>query len=393
MTGDERAGRDVPDEHGTRLDAPDWWVYQGTGRPLQDIRLAEILPPPPPWRDFRGGPLPVDEDPPEDDGEAERRLGARFQLTAREVDPREADMVNAALFLRRPLLVTGPPGIGKSALPYRVARELRLGRVLKWPIVGHTTLRSGLYSYDAIGRAEAAGTHRAARWPYPAPSEPAPSTREPTSPRGNTSGPGLGTPGSEDPPIGDFVRLGPVGTALLPRRLPRVLLIDELDKSEPDLPNDLLNLFEDGEFTIPELERLRSRSPEVNVLTADPGSIAAIADGRVQCRAFPFIVITSNGEREFPSAFMRRCVRLELQQPGHERLAAMVAAHMLDPDDLHRDRLIQDFLERNIPSGGLSADKLLDAVYLATSGAYRADDASWPRLLDALWQRLTSAVI
>ena len=84
-------------------------------------------------------------------------------------------MVYAALFLRRPLLVTGPPGRCKSALPYRVARELRLGRVLKWPIVGHTTLRSGLYSYDAIGRAEAAehaGRHYGRTQPRPSPHRP-----------------------------------------------------------------------------------------------------------------------------------------------------------------------------------------------------------------------------
>ena len=42
--------------------------------------------------------------------------------------------------------------------------------------------------------------------------------------------------------------------------------------------------------------------------------------GRVRCRAFPFIVLTSNGEREFPPAFLRRCVRLDLHQPDDEHL-------------------------------------------------------------------------
>jgi len=61
-------------------------------------------------------------------------------------------MVNAALYLRRPLLITGKPGTGKSSLAYAVAHELKLGEVLYWPITTRTTLKDGLYSYDAIGR-------------------------------------------------------------------------------------------------------------------------------------------------------------------------------------------------------------------------------------------------
>jgi MoxR-like ATPase len=385
MSADGRPGEASPDQRAAPSSVPDWWVYRGTGRPLSDIRLTDILPAPPPWRDFRGGPLPADDEPPADDGEYERRLGSRYQPPEQGADPQEADMVNAALFLRRPLLVTGPPGIGKSALPYRIARELRLGRVLRWPIVSHTTLRSGLYSYDAIGRAEAAGARRA--WADTSVPPGAPRDTEPgPASRGKSAAPAT----VEDPPIGEFIRLGPLGTAFLPGRLPRVLLIDELDKSEPDLPNDLLSLFEDGEFTIPELERLRTRSPDVTVLTADPGGSAVIPGGRVRCNAFPMIVITSNGEREFPLPFIRRCVRLEMRPPDQERLAAMVAAHLLDPDSTHSARLIEDFMARSRASGGLPADKLLEAVYLATSGAYQADDPSWPRLLDALWRRLAS---
>lgn len=398
MSADERPDELAPDVSAVRsaTPVPDWWIYRGTGRPLQDIRLAEILPAPPPWRDFHGGPLPEVDNPPVDDGEAERRLGAEFHLSERDVDPHEADMVNAALLLRRPLLVTGPPGIGKSALAYRIARELWLGRVLRWPIVSHTTLRSGQYGYDAIGRAQAAGARRASAWPSSADAgaaDPAARNEMPRNGPAQQPGPaGQSAADTDEPPIGQFVRLGPLGTAFLPRRLPRVLLIDELDKSDPDLPNDLLSLFEDGEFTIPELERVRSRSPEVSVFTADPDTIATISAGRVRCQAFPVVVITSNGEREFPAPFLRRCLRLEMQPPDDRRLAAMVAAHTLDPDGTYRDELIGDFLRRSRSGGGLPADKLLDALYLASSGAYQADDPSWSRLLDELWRRLSSAV-
>jgi MoxR-like ATPase len=332
------------------MSTTDWWIYHGTGRPLHGIDLDEVLPPPPHWRDFRGAPLPDHDVPPADDGEADRRLGMAYRLAERDVDPHELDMVNAALYLRRPLLVTGEPGTGKSSLAYRIARELGLGRVLRWPVTSRTSLGSGLYAYDAIGRAQAAQHSR-------------------------------------EPDVGDFIRLGPLGTALLPRRLPRVLLIDELDNSESDLPNDLLSMFEEGEFTIQELARLRHREPEVTVHTADADATATVVGGRVRCRAFPMIVMTSNGERDFPPAFQRHCLRLTIEAPTVGQLAAMVASHMVDPDGEHRDRLVREFAERCKAEGDLPADRLLDAVYLATSGSYQADDIAWPRLIDALWRR------
>lgn len=343
--------------------APEWWIYRGTGRPLSDIDLTELLPDPPPWRRFDGGPLPESDLPPPDDGDAERRLGSEFHLAERDVSSTELDMVNASLYLRRPLLVTGRPGTGKSALAYRIARELRLGRVLRWAITSHTTSASALYRYDAIGRVQAAATRNATQ----------------------------NAAEAEEPPIGEFIRLGPLGTAFLPRRLPRVLLIDELDKSEADLPNDLLGIFEDGDFPIPELARALSGAHAVSVHTDDPLGRATVVDGRVRCRAFPIVVITSNGEREFPPAFLRRCLRLEMPDPDVDQLAAMVANHALGAEGEHRDRLIEEFVARRAQADGLPVDRLLEAVYLATSGAYRDGDHAWPRLVNALWRRLSAA--
>src|SRR4029453_10569320 len=91
----------------------------------------------------------------EQDEEIERKLGRPDSHLVRHADRAECDMVNAAVLLRRPLLVTGSPGRGKSSIAFRLARELRLGRVLEWPITSRTTLRCGLYEYDAIGRAQA----------------------------------------------------------------------------------------------------------------------------------------------------------------------------------------------------------------------------------------------
>ena len=67
-------------------------------------------------------------------------------------EPALLNPVNAALYLRRPLLVTGRPGVGKSTLAYAVAYELGLGPVLRWPITSSSSLKDGLYHYDAIGR-------------------------------------------------------------------------------------------------------------------------------------------------------------------------------------------------------------------------------------------------
>jgi MoxR-like ATPase len=326
-----------------------WWIYRGTGLPQDDVNLADRLLDPPHWRRFDGSPVQLR--PPDEGVDADRRLGAGRRFAA-QPDEHEGDMINAALLLRRPLLVTGAPGTGKSTLAYQVARELRLGRVLHWAITSRTTLSSGLYGYDAIGRAQAAAA------------------------RDTTSG------------IGDFVRLGPLGTALLAYELPRVLLIDELDKSDIDLPNDLLHVFEEGEFEIPELVRLRDREREVTVFTDDPARSAVVVNGRVRCKAFPFVVITSNKEREFPPAFLRRCLRLEIAPLREDQLAAIVAAHF-GGADAHGD-LIRSFLEHGRDTG-LAADQLLNAVYLATSGAYSAD-ASWLRLLNALWQELTAGL-
>lgn len=341
---------------------PTWWRYRGDGIPATDEARVR-LPDPPPWRTFRGEPLQSPA--PEDDEETDRKLGRTGADLVRRADPHECDMVNAAIVLRRPLLVTGNPGTGKSSIAYRIARELRLGRVLRWPVTSRTTLRAGLYEYDAIGRAQAAaGLH--ASWRDPG-DRPATDRREPN--------------------IGDFVRLGALGTALLSYERPRVLLVDELDKSDVDLPNDLLHTFEDGEYTVPELVRARRQQPEVAVYTDDPDRVATIRDGRVRCRAFPIVVITSNGEREFPPAFLRRCLRLDLQPPNADDLAAMVRAQLPALGDEQRG-LIEDFLLRT-ENDSLARDQLLNAVFLTTSGAYAGDEEAWQRLITAIWHSLS----
>ncbi|MEV5977223.1 MoxR family ATPase [Streptomyces sp. NPDC052114] len=307
----------------------EWLIYRGAGEPHDGI---DRLPPPPPWRDFDGGP-PLPPDAPLDSASS-RRLGAwRGMVEAFRPRAEEVEVINAALYLRRPLLVTGRPGTGKSTIPHAVAYELGLGRVLRWPITSRSTLRDGLYNYDAIGRLQDVQLRSTAH-------------------------------GTGESYIGNYLRLGPMGTALLPYARPRVLLIDEIDKSDVDLPNDLLSVLEEGEFSIPELERVADQAGQESVeVMTDDGRRARVEGGRVRCHAFPFVVLSSNGERDFPAPLMRRCLHLELAPPDQHRLAAMVRAHLGQEAEQSGQDLIERFLSRD-PDELLAADQLLNALYL-----------------------------
>ncbi|MYT24511.1 AAA family ATPase [Streptomyces sp. SID7760] len=349
----------------------EWLIYRGVGEPHDGI---EALPDPPPWRDFDGGPVGEPGGPADTaDGNVTRRLGAHRQAAElHRPEPEELEAINAALYLRRPLLVTGYPGTGKSTLAHAVAHELKLGRVLRWPVVSRTVLQEGLYRYDAIARLQDVqiAASGGPRWGPPA------------GPPGPAPGAGPGPAAPPVPGIGKYIRLGPLGTALLPTERPRVLLIDELDKSDIDLPNDLLNVLEEGEFALPELERVADTEPEVQVLT-DDGAKVTVRGGRVRCRAFPFIILTSNGERDFPAALLRRCIQLKLGQPGEKRLATMVRAHLGEEAARLGADLIREFLSRS-QSELVAADQLLNAIYLT----HHAAPPTREDLADLLIQRL-----
>ena len=114
----------------------------------------------------------------------------------------------------------------------------------------------------------------------------------------------------------------------MPSRRPRVLIIDEIDKSDINLPNDLLNLFEEGKFEIPELARIAKEKKEVEVRTYD-GFDVPIREGKVSCHNFPLIILTNNGERDFPPPFLRRCLRLTMPyDPDAKALKEIVKAHL-----------------------------------------------------------------
>lgn len=150
-------------------------------------------------------------------------------------------------------------------------------------------------------------------------------------------------------------------------------------------------MFEEGSFEIPELARIAARQPRVRVGTQDdPELRAGIGRGRVQCSAFPVVVLTSNGERDFPPPFLRRCIRLHVEPPREEKLKQIVRQRLrLDDttwDDRYQD-LITAFIERRT-EGDLATDQLLNAVQLRLSGAW-SGAGEREDFLDVVLQRLT----
>lgn len=330
----------------------------------EPLRLAND---PPPWRNFGeksnlNGAFQVrkmDKD--------QARRGQIFQ-----VEEFEANMVNAALILRRPLLIAGFAGVGKTSLAYAAAWQLGLGNVLRWSITSRSMLKEALYEYDAISRLQDASLEKS------------------------------GIEGSNSRDIGQYITLGPLGTALLPNNSgpyqPRVLLIDEIDKSDIDLPNDLLHVFEEGTFEIPEIARYK-HSPEQKTVTVKTWRGAETVDipvsGIVTCTDFPLVILTTNAEREFSPAFRRRCLEIKIKSPQKEKLESIVRSHFNLYGDL--DKKVKDLLDEfdnktRKEQYVLAVDQLLNAIYLIKSNP-NADLHEFRALLDTILHSITEQTV
>lgn len=201
--------------------------------------------------------------------------------------------VNLAIFLRRPLLLEGDAGCGKTRLASAIAYELGLP-LYRWDVRSSTRAQDGLYEYDAILRLHDVEVQKSQGSQPPVVSQGGddqqpPKRRDPGDPR-------------------DYRKFGPLGKAFRVQDCPAVVLIDEIDKADLDFPNDLLTVLDEPwEFTIPETGE---------TVAADPNHR-------------PIVLITSNKEKgNLPAPFLRRCLYRYVEFPNDtKRLQEIVRQH------------------------------------------------------------------
>jgi len=174
--------------------------------------------------------------------------------------------VNAAVLLRRPLLVKGEPGTGKTVLAHEIAKAVG-APLIEWNVKSTTKAQQGLYEYDAVARLRDGQ---------------------------------LGDERVHD--IRNYIRKGKLWDAFTAPQLP-VLLIDEIDKADIEFPNDLLQELDRMSFDVYETQE------------------------RVTAQERPIVVITSNNEKELPDAFLRRCFFHYIKFPDRDTMQAIIDVH------------------------------------------------------------------
>src|SRR5215218_3171696 len=214
--------------------------------------------------------------------------------------------VNAAVKLRRPLLVKGEPGTGKTILAHEIAAAIG-APLIEWHVKSTTKAHQGLYEYDAVARLRDGQ---------------------------------LGDERVHD--IKNYIRPGKLWEAFTAPQLP-VLLIDEIDKADIEFPNDLLTELDRMEFFVYETGET------------------------VRAVERPIVIITSNNEKDLPDAFLRRCFFHYIAFPDRETMTRIIAVHFPKIQKLLVGRALDLFYElREVP--GLkkrpSTSELLDWLKL-----------------------------
>ena len=116
-------------------------------------------------------------------------------------------------------------------------------------------------------------------------------------------------------------------------------------------------------------------------------------NGQAQCCEFPIVIMTSNGERDFPPAFNRRCLRVTMPDPTKESLMPVVKSHFDKADksgwsktEKNLNDLIDEFLGKGQTSDR-ATDQLLNAIYLLTRSEAPTEQ-EMKRLKDLLFKQL-----
>ena len=276
--------------------------------------------------------------------------------------------VNVALATERPLLVAGEPGSGKSTLAENVAAVLGW-TYYKEMITSRVQAEDLLWTFDALQRLNDANLRNQKLrpdhyyihpgglwWAY-----------DPTTARHR----GKADIADENRRAADP---GTPPPALPGRPIPEnepgaaVILLDEIDKADPDVPNDLLEPLDLRQFTVRQ--------------TGD--RIEADADRRV------LMILTTNGERELPPAFMRRCVSITLEPPTKEWFIGIASSKFGDhplhepvATEVVRHRHAAERLGMRQPSTG----EYLDALDVCRNLNVTPESDAWKHVaMSVLWK-------
>ena len=231
----------------------------------------------------------------------------RFEGTSNYVATEDLKVaVNAAVTLRRPLLVKGEPGTGKTVLAHEISKAIG-APLIEWNIKSSTKAQQGLYEYDAVARLRDGQ---------------------------------LGDERVHD--ISNYIKKGKLWEAFTSPELP-VLLIDEIDKADIEFPNDLLQELDRMSFDVYETQE------------------------RIAAKERPIVVITSNNEKELPDAFLRRCFFHYIKFPDRDTMQSIIDVHFPDIQKMLVKKAMDIFYElREVP--GLkkkpSTSELLDWLKL-----------------------------